>query len=296
MTHFRRSWANLLGAALAAFVLFAGAGLAWLAHRQALSYLRPHRQEAPGGEGLVQAGIAFHEVALHTADGLRLDAWFTPPENGVLILVAHGYGDRRPEAIYALFARNGYGVLAWDFRAHGGSQGELATLGYFETLDVEAALDFAGAQPGVAHVGAWGGSMGAVTLIRAAVYRPEIEALVADSPFPSLEEELQWRVPFPVLGPLIQVFAERESGVQLQAIRPIDDIRLLAPRPVFLIQGMGDHMVPPDSAQRLYEAAGEPRQLWVEPGVPHLGMHAYHPARYAARVLEFFETYLLTAE
>jgi fermentation-respiration switch protein FrsA (DUF1100 family) len=52
-------------------------------------------------------------------------------------------------------------------------------------------------------------------------------------------------------------------------------------------------MVPLDSAQRLYDAAGEPRQLWLENGAPHLGMYAYYQAMYTKRVIEFFDEYLL---
>jgi hypothetical protein len=52
-------------------------------------------------------------------------------------------------------------------------------------------------------------------------------------------------------------------------------------------------MVPLDSAQRLYEAANEPRQLWLENDVPHLNMYAYYKTRYAKRVIKFFDEYLL---
>jgi uncharacterized protein len=57
---------------------------------------------------------------------------------------------------------------------------------------------------------------------------------------------------------------------------------------------MGDGMVPLNSAQRLYEAAGEPRQLWLEADVPHLNMYAYYKTRYTKRVLKFFDEYLLS--
>ena len=176
---------------------------------------------------------------------------------------------------------------------HGASGGELVTLGYQETLDAEAALAYALAQPGVEHVGGWGGSMGAVTMIRATAQHPEIEALVADSPFVTLEDELDLRVPYPLLNPLIRAFAERETGLRLDMVRPVDDIRLISPRPVFLIQGMGDTMVPSDSAEQLYAAAGEPRELWTEPDVPHLNMYAYYRTRYTKRVIKFFDMYLL---
>jgi fermentation-respiration switch protein FrsA (DUF1100 family) len=101
------------------------------------------------------------------------------------------------------------------------------------------------------------------------------------------------RVPYPLLNPLIRAFAERETGLHLDMVRPVDEIRLISPRPVFIIQGLGDAMVPPDSAELLYAAAGEPRELWTEPGVPHLNMYAYYRARYTRRVIKFFDTYLL---
>jgi fermentation-respiration switch protein FrsA (DUF1100 family) len=288
-----RYWLNLFGVALAALLLLGLGGLLWFSYRQAYDYVHPRRLPPPGGELLRLNGIPYQEIELVASDGVRLAAWYTPPGNGALILVAHGYGDRRSEDFYAFFASYGYGVLAWDFRGHGASGGELVTLGYHETLDVEAALAFALAQPDVEHVGGWGGSMGAVTMIRAAAKNPEIEAMVADSPFATLEDELDLRVPYPLLNPLIRAFAERETGLRLDLVRPVDDIRRISPRPVFLIQGMGDTMVPLDSAERLFAAAGEPRELWTEPAVPHLNMYAYYRERYTRRVIKFFDAYLL---
>jgi fermentation-respiration switch protein FrsA (DUF1100 family) len=274
-------------------LLIALAGtILWFSYQRAMDYLHPARQ-AVSGELLRANGVDFQEVKLVTEDGVRLSAWYTPPRNGAVILIAHGYGDRRPEDFYALFAGHGYGVVAWDFRAHGKSEGEFTTLGYYETLDVKAALDFARSQPGVEHVGAWGGSMGAVTMIRAAAQYPEIEALVADSPFVTLEEEMNLRVPVPFLRSLIRFFAEGRSGLTLDLVRPVDDIARISPRPILIIQGMDDGMVPLDSAQRLYEAAGEPRQLWTEKEVPHLNMYAFYKTRYTKRVIKFFDEYLL---
>jgi fermentation-respiration switch protein FrsA (DUF1100 family) len=284
---------NLLGAAVAALLAIGLGGLLWFSHQQAYNYVHPRRLEPPSGEYLRQNGVEYRELELLTFDGVRLAAWYTPSKNDALILVAHGYGDRRSEDFFSLFAEHGYGVLAWDFRGHGVSGGEMVTLGYNEVLDVEAALAYALAQPDVDHIGGWGGSMGAVTMIRAAAQHPEIEALVADSPFATLEDELDLRVPYPLLNPLIRFFAERETGLHLDLVRPVDEIGLINPRPVFLIQGMGDTMIPLDSAERLYAAAGEPRELWTEADVPHLNMYAYYRTRYTKRVIKFFDTYLL---
>ena len=284
---------NLFSVTLVMLIVLSGSGLTWLAYKQANDYMHPRRLPPPDGRLLREQSIPFHEIELVTRDGIQLDAWYTPPENGALILVAHGYGDHRSEEFYALFSNHGFGVLAWDFRGHGASGGELVTMGYYEVLDVEAALAYALAQPEVQHVGAWGGSMGAVTMIRATARNPEIEALVADSPFTSLEDELDLRVPYPLLNPLIRFFTERETGLRLDMVDALEEIARISPRPVFLIQGLADTMVPVDSAQRLYDAAGEPRQLWMEADVPHLNMYSYHEIYYTKRVIEFFHDYLL---
>ena len=288
-----RYWLKLFIATLAALLLFGLGGLLWFSHRQAYNYIHPRRLEPPSGALLQQHGISYQEIELLTADGIKLAAWYTQPENGAVILLAHGYGARRSEDFYSLFVEHDYGVLAWDFRGHGASGGDTATLGYYEILDVEAALEYVLAQPEVEHIGGWGGSMGAVTMIRATAEHPEIEALVADSPFATLADELDLRVSYPLLNPLIRFFAERETGLRLDLVRPVDEIGRISPRPVYLIQGMGDRMVPLDSAQRLYDAAGKPRELWTEADVPHMNMYAYYRTRYTKRVIKFFDTYLL---
>jgi fermentation-respiration switch protein FrsA (DUF1100 family) len=60
-----------------------------------------------------------------------------------------------------------------------------------------------------------------------------------------------------------------------------------------IIQGEADSMIPADSAQLLYEAAGEPRYLWTEAGVNHVGMYSAHPEVYEQKVVGFFNEYLL---
>lgn len=146
-------WVRLVLAALFFSLLAAGAALVWGSYQQATAYLHPVRSLA-SGDFLKANGIAFHDVELLTEDDVKLSAWYTPPQNGMVILLAHGYGLHRMEDIYVLFASHGYGVVAWDFRAHGASGGEFSSLGYYETLDAKAALDFVLAQPGVEHIGA----------------------------------------------------------------------------------------------------------------------------------------------
>src|SRR5215213_8520129 len=189
----------------------------------------------PPGNTLRKYKVSYELVNLMTEDGIRLSAWYTPPKNGAVILLAHGYGDNRPEWVYEMLAKKGYGVLAWDARAHGESDGDISTIGYLEVLDVKAALDYALAQPNVEHVGAWGGSMGAATLIRAAAQFPQIEALFVDSSFDSLEEEFDFLVPYPLINPLAKFIAKIETGIDLEEVNPINVIGEISPRPVYIV-------------------------------------------------------------
>ena len=288
----RYRW-NLIRFGLISFLILLSVALTLYSYNNALDYVHPRRLQPPSGDELLAHGIEYRDIELLTSDGIRLSAWYTPPQNGVVILVAHGHASVRPIDFYLLFAEQGYGVLAWDFRGHGASEGDTVTFGYTETRDVEAALDFALAQSDVERVGAWGGSMGAVSVILTAARRPEIEAIIADSPFATLEDELEHQIPVLGMRELIRFFAERETGMNVDLVRPLDVIGDISPRPVFIIQGMGDMRIPQDSARRLYDAAGEPRWLWTEAEPVHMNMYTYYQTRYTKKVSEFFREFLL---
>ena len=254
--------------------------------------LHPPRIIAPGNT-LRKFDIPYQSIDLITEDGVRLSAWYTPPRKGVVILLAHGYGDNRPEWVHALLAKKGYGVIAWDARAHGESDGEISTIGYLEVLDVKAALDYVLTQPDVNHIGAWGGSMGAATLIRAAADFPAIEAVWIDSSFASLDDEFDFLVPYPVINQLAKYLAQVQTGIPLAGIDPLKDIARISPRPVYIVHGTGDTVAPPDAGRRLYDAAGEPRFLWEAENIKHLMIYLDNPGRYQRRLLGFFDKWLL---
>ena len=247
----------------------------------------------PQGKTLKKYKIDYRPVDLITEDGIRLSAWYTPPQNGAVILLAHGYGNKRPEWVYALLAKKKYGVLAWDARAHGESGGNISTIGYLEVLDVKAALEYLWTQPDVEHIGAWGGSMGGATIIRAAAEFPQIEAIFVDSSFTSLEDEFNHLVPYPVINPVAKFIVTSGTGLKLDQVNPLDDIVRISPRPVYIVQGRADVVAHPDSGEKLFHAAGEPRYLWQQEDVPHQAMYLDNPRRYQRRLIDFFDEWLL---
>jgi fermentation-respiration switch protein FrsA (DUF1100 family) len=233
-------------------------------------------------------------------DGLTLRGWYLPSKNGATILVGHGIGATRSLGPAEVLARHGYGVLAFDWRAHGESEGDLCTFGYNEVRDVEGALAWLQAQPGVDpnRVGMLGESMGAVAAIRAAAQLSQIKAVVAVSPFADLEEAIRnvWRgtgLPSFPFVPLQIALGELQTGLDLADLEPLKDVADISPRPILILAGGRDPIAGPDAGVRLYAAAGEPKELWFEPQAGHLSFLPEFPEDYERRVTAFFDGALM---
>ncbi len=160
-------------------------------------------------------------------------------------------------------------------------------------LDVKAALDYVLAQPGVEHVGAGGGPTGGATMIRATAQFPKIEALFVDSSFASLDDEFDLLVPYPLINPLAKLIARIETGININHVSPLDAIGRISPRPVYIVHSMAATVAPPDAGEKLFNAAHEPRYLWMEENAPHLAIYLDNPRRYRKRLVGFFDEWLL---
>jgi len=95
--------------------------------------------------------------------------------------------------------------------------------------------------------------------------------------------------------PLIVFWAETDTGVKMEEVDATKWISEISPRPVFLMQGGADTVVSPNSGQLLYDAAGEPKELWYDPELGHVDFDKERAEEYEARVSSFFDKYLLQA-
>lgn len=74
---------------------------------------------------------------------------------------------------------------------------------------------------------------------------------------------------------------------------PLDDIAKISPRPVYIVHSTADIVAPPDAGEKLFDAAKEPRFLWLEENAAHLAIYLDNPRRYQRRLVDFFEQWLL---
>src|SRR5262249_46940576 len=107
-----------------------------------------------------------HQSLYITSDSLKLAAWYLKhgPDTAVkgTVLMFHGYGSSRSEIIpeATAFYKMQYNVFMIDFRAHGSSEGNVCSMGYFEADDVRSSYNFI-KNTGEKNIVLWGGSMGA---------------------------------------------------------------------------------------------------------------------------------------
>jgi uncharacterized protein len=256
----------------------------------------PDWEGAPRTPG--DLGLEFERVRFTTDDGVTLSGWLVPAarETRTAVIVLHGFGGHRlPElAAFVPWLRERHHVLQFDFRGHGESDPSMVTLGAHERRDVAAAVRFLESR-GMGPIALFGISMGAATAIVSAPNLP-VAAVVADAPFAEIHHPVRNRmrdVGYPLAGigsRLIVAGASVRSRVRLED--PVRAVRRIAPRGLLVIVPEGDRLISAAQGRRLFQLAGEPKELYTVPGAGHAEAYASAPETYRSRVLAFLERHL----
>ena len=128
--------------------------------------------------------LDYRDVEFRTNDGVRISGWYIPSSNRAAVVMMHGAGSTRSSVLdhAVVLARHGYGVLLFDARGHGRSDGRAMDFGWFGDSDVAAAVSFLERQPDVdaTRIAAVGMSMGGEEAIGAAAGDGRLRAVVAE--------------------------------------------------------------------------------------------------------------------
>jgi fermentation-respiration switch protein FrsA (DUF1100 family) len=233
------------------------------------------------------------------ADG-PVSGWFSRGTPGLgAVLLLHGVrGDRRQMVGRARFLHAaGYSVLLIDLPAHGQSGGERITFGYREADGVKVALRFLRQTLPGERIAAIGVSLGAASVVLASSGNGGPDVVVLESMYPTIEDAARNRLVArlgtvgaeltPVLLSLLQI----RLGIGADQLRPIDRLSALQ-APVLIAAGTDDRYTSATETKRLFDAAAEPKELWLLKGATHVDLHAFDPRAYESRVSAFLLKYL----
>lgn len=245
----------------------------------------PERTEIPG----------LHEITFKTADGSPIGAWYAESANRAAVVLVHGTGTDRSGVLAEtrLLARAGFGALALDLPGQGVSGGR-TYWGVPESQAIIAAVDWLAARSEVdpRRIGGFGQSMGAYVLVRSAVADKRLGAVVLES-CPNDVVEQNWLATsrWGLLSQLPNYWALRVAGQPLD-LKPKDVAGAISPRPVLVIGGELDDLVPAFMARQIYAAAREPKELWIAKGAHHVDFPQRVPEEYSRRLIEFYSRLL----
>ncbi|HEY8170821.1 MAG TPA: alpha/beta hydrolase [Candidatus Limnocylindria bacterium] len=246
-------------------------------------------------------GFDYEDVSFTTDDGVSLTGWLIPAahDTKTAVVVLHGFtGNRLPElAGFVPWLQERHNVLQFDFRGHGESGPSPVTMGSRERRDVAAAVTFLRSR-GLGPIALFGVSMGAAAAILAAPDLP-VAAVVADAAYAQVRHPIANRMrqqgwPMAGAGSLAIVGAAAvRVGSRLPS--PISAVGRISPRALLVIAPTGDQLISWRQSLALYEAAGQPKELFVVGGAGHGDAYATDPEGYRRRVLDFLERHLEAA-
>jgi dipeptidyl aminopeptidase/acylaminoacyl peptidase len=243
-------------------------------------------------------GLEYEDVRFTTDDGVTLSGWLVPAarETRAAVVLMHGFSWHRLPwlAGFVPWLQRRYHVLQFDFRGHGGSDDALISLGTLEQRDVAAAVHFLAGR-GLGPIALMGISMGGSVAIMAAPDLP-VAAVVADAAYADLRDPIANRMreigyPLARLGTgLVLAAASLRARVWLRS--PMNRVSQIAPRGLLLISPGEDRLVSPQQSQRMFRAAGDPKELFVVDGAAHGEAHSTDPEAYERRVMDFLARHL----
>lgn len=234
----------------------------------------------------------------------QVSGWYIPhPQATSTIIICPGYRSRAADVLGmgAQLWKTGHNILVFEYYGHGISVGTSVTLGYCEVNDFLGAVAYAKERATQTRLGVLAYSMGAAVAIMCSAWNKDIDALVADSSFATERSVVDYNVRHVLHLPatpflwLADYLLWWRAGYHFRQVEPLRDISHISPRPLLIVHGGKDSIVDPRDAVLLYEAAQEPKELWMVPDAEHCGAYFVDRRAYVAKINGFFNRYLKQA-
>ncbi|WP_158738729.1 alpha/beta hydrolase [Alteribacillus sp. YIM 98480] len=237
-------------------------------------------------------------LTITTFDNLTLKAGFieNKSNSGKVVLLAHGYRNQKEsiQDIAALYHSMGYEILMPDARGHGESEGEYIGYGWHDRLDFQQWIEVLMEEHEAEEIFLHGESMGAslALMISGEDLPEEVKGIIADSGYTTVEEELTHQLmhlyglpSFPLLD-VASFITQFRHGYTFKEASAIEQVQKNT-RPLLIIHGEDDELVPTEMASRIYEAAGGDKELWIVPDTGHIKAYHTEPQEFEKRLKDF---------
>jgi fermentation-respiration switch protein FrsA (DUF1100 family) len=248
----------------------------------------------------------FREVEFQTSDGVKISGWLMPSRGKrATVIYSHGLFRSRRELLQRAVDiwDLGYGALLYDSRNHGDSGTARVSFGYNERLDAEAAIQFLRTnERSEDRIVLFGISMGAATALLAAAETTDVAAVISDSSFLSFKDtvdhhvKLFLRLPAFPLSQELRYLIEWRAGFDGSRLDALDAVRRIGDRPALFIAAAHDKRMPPELANKLFQASTSPKRdlLIIDGPGSDIHGHAYQADRklYIDTVARFLESAL----
>lgn len=251
-----------------------------------------------------------YRLVIHSVNDELVPALLSVPKKGggpfPVIILLHGYGGDKDDLIEAAepLAQRGYAAAAIDAQYHGerkeegrnmySADTEVTIEAFAQTvMDVRRLIDHLETREDVdaTRIGLVGASMGALLGTIASGVEPRIDVpvlIVGGGNMTLLIGESQ-------LSRVVEIRAEldeagrsiQEEAEALLCIDPLTFVGMISPRPLLMINGRNDEIVPVSTNEALYSAARDPKKIiWFDTG------HDVPTEKSAMRAFFWFEKHL----
>jgi hypothetical protein len=221
------------------------------------------------------AGLPYREVKLLTEDGEHLHSWHVGAQGPRTILFCHGNAGNISHRIdkCRVLVDLGVDVFIFDYRGYGQSTGRPSEKGFY--LDARAACEYLIGNLGVPaeRTIIYGESLGTGVAVHLASER-RVGGLILEAPYtsiPDVAQKMLWFLPVRYL-----------VKNRFESLRKITKLGT----PLLLLHSQDDEIFELRHAQRLFEAAMEPKRL-VELRGPHDGAYSVSEREYRAAISQF---------
>lgn len=237
-------------------------------------------------------GLKYEEVFFTSRDGTALNGWFVPSVGPAQGTVIHFHGNALNMTAHFGFVSwlpaAGFNLFVFDYRGYGKSAGKPNRQGLYE--DSMAALDYLEKRPGIApdRLLVLGQSLGGANAIVALGSSPRksVRAVAIDSTFASYRGIVRDKIgEMPLLSwlrwPLSYLLISN-------SLSPEEYVAKIAPTPLLLMHGTADAVIPYSHGKRLFDMAGEPKQLWTIERGEHTSALSDPAGGYREKLAAFF--------